>query len=89
MDIVAWIVWGIKLDDPIYFWNIKTSRCDVGTYKDAGVCIAEFEERVCSFLLFLLALEKSLMAALYNEKRWLHGGRERGSRYSSVARRGT
>ncbi len=56
MNIVAGVIWGIILDDPIDAWDIQSTGCDVRAKQDARVGVAELEERVRAFLLFLFAL---------------------------------
>lgn len=56
MDVIPRIIWRVELHDPIDFGDIQASCCDVGAEQDAGFGVAEFEERVGSFLLLLLSL---------------------------------
>lgn len=56
MNIITWIVWGVKLNNPIDQGDIQPSSCYVRAQKCALFRITELEERRCPFLLFLLAL---------------------------------
>jgi large-conductance mechanosensitive channel len=56
VDVVARVVWGVELDDPVDFGDVETTGGDVCAEERALVSVAEFEERVCPFLLLLLAL---------------------------------
>jgi len=53
-----WIIGRIKLDNPVNFWNVKTTSSNIGTQQDRLFGIAEMEERFCSLILFLFALKK-------------------------------
>ena len=57
MDVVARVIWGIELDDPVYLWDVETSRCNIGTDQCARRRVAELEEAVCAGLLFEFAVE--------------------------------
>ena len=56
MDIIARVVWRVKLNDPIDFRDIKPSRSDICTEKDTIGSVTELEECVGTLLLLLLAL---------------------------------
>lgn len=56
MDVVSRVIWGVELDDPIYAGNIETTRGDICTEEDTGLCVTELKEGICAFLLFLFAL---------------------------------
>ncbi len=56
VDVVARVVWGVVLDDPVDARDVEPTRGDVCAEEDAGGGVAELEEGVCAFLLFLFAL---------------------------------
>jgi len=51
-----WIIWWIKLDNPIDLRNIKTTSSNISAQKNCFFGIAEMEECFCSLVLLLLAL---------------------------------
>ena len=57
VDVVSWVIWWIKLDDPVYCRNIQTSRSNVCTQENTSRSVAEFKESVCTFLLLLLSVQ--------------------------------
>ena len=57
MNVVSWVIWRIDLQDPVNCRDIETSSGDVCADESALLCIAEFEECVCTLLLLLLAVE--------------------------------
>lgn len=57
MNVFAWIIGWIVLNDPIDGGDIKTTGSNVGAKKDSLICIAKFKESVCSFVLFLFAVQ--------------------------------
>lgn len=56
MDVITRVIRRVVLYYPVYPGDVKSSRGDVRTEKNPGLGVAEFEERVCPFLLLLLAL---------------------------------
>lgn len=73
MDVISGIVGRVKLDDPVHLGDIETSSGDIGTEEDTRGGIAEFEKRVCPFLLFLLSLTESAEGLIDVDS--LHGAR--------------
>jgi hypothetical protein len=59
VDVVPWVIGRVELDDPIYSGDVETSSGNVRAEQDTSGRIAELEESVGPFLLFLLALERS------------------------------
>ena len=57
MDVVIWIIGRVVLDDPVNFWEIKTSLSNIGAKQDTSLCLAELKISACSLLLFLLAVD--------------------------------
>ena len=64
MDVITWVIWRVKLHDPVYPRDVQTSRRHVGTEKDARFCVAEFKKRGCALLLLLFALYKTYKVRL-------------------------
>lgn len=58
MDVVPWVIGRVELDDPVYSRDVETSSGNVRAEQDTSGRIAELEESVGPFLLFLLALER-------------------------------
>jgi len=58
MNVVARIVWGVKLYDPVYARDVQTPRRDIGAEKDARFCVAKFKKCVRALLLLLFALQE-------------------------------
>ena len=57
MDVIAWVVRRVVLNNPVYPWDIEASSSDVGAEQGASLSIAELEERCGPLLLLLLALQ--------------------------------
>jgi hypothetical protein len=70
VDIVARVVWGVELDDPVDFGNVEPTRGDVGTEEDARGGVDVFKECIGTLLLLLLALVVSIRAVRSNQKEW-------------------
>jgi hypothetical protein len=58
MNVVARVVWGVKLYDPVNSRDVQTTCRDIRAEKDARFRIAKLEKRVCALLLLLFALQK-------------------------------
>jgi hypothetical protein len=58
VNVIARIVRGVELDDPVDLGDVETAGGDVGAEKDAGGSVAKLEEGVGSLLLLLLALQR-------------------------------
>ena len=58
MDVVARIVWGVKLYDPVHARDVQTPCRDIGAEKDARFCVAKFKKCVRALLLLLFALQE-------------------------------
>jgi len=56
MDVIARVIWWVKLDYPIYARDIETTRCYVCAEENARLGIDEFKKGIGAFLLLLLAL---------------------------------
>lgn len=56
MDVIARIIRRVELDNPVNFGNVKPTCGYVSAEQDTSGCIAELEERVRAFLLFLFPL---------------------------------
>ena len=57
VDVVAWVVGGVVLDDPVDGGDVEAAGGDVGAEEGALGGVAELEEGVGAFLLFLLAVQ--------------------------------
>ena len=57
VNVVARIIRGVELDDPVDFGDVEAPRGNVCAEQDPGRRVAELEERVGSLLLLLLAVE--------------------------------
>ena len=57
VDVVAWVVGGVVLDDPVDGGDVEAASGDVGAEEGALCGVAEFEEGVGAFLLLLLAVQ--------------------------------
>ena len=57
MDVVARVVGGVVLDDPVDGGDVEAAGCDVGAEEGTLGGVAEFEEGVGAFLLLLLAVQ--------------------------------
>lgn len=58
MDVVARVVWGVKLYDPVNPRNVQATCRDIRAEKDARFRIAKLEKSVCALLLLLFPLRK-------------------------------
>jgi hypothetical protein len=58
MDVVARVIWGVKLYDPVNAGDVQASCRDIGTEKDARFRIAKFKKGVCALHLLLFALKR-------------------------------
>jgi hypothetical protein len=56
MNVVAGIIGGVELNDPVDLGDVETAGGDVRAEEDAGGGVAELEEGVGALLLLLLAL---------------------------------
>lgn len=56
VDIIARVIWGVVLDDPVHAGDVQASRGYVCAQERAGLRVAELEEGRRALLLFLLAL---------------------------------
>jgi hypothetical protein len=56
MNIIAWIIWRIKLYYPIHAGDVETASSYICAEKDTRLSIDEFEEGVGALLLLLFAL---------------------------------
>ena len=43
MDVIIGIIWGVKLDNPVNFREVKTSLSNVSAEKNALFCLTEFK----------------------------------------------
>ena len=90
MDVIAWVVRRVVLNNPVHARNIQSSCCDVCAEKDTRFGVAELEERVCSLLLLLFALSRrSIYFSRIRMDASVHEGPEPGRRYSSGVQHGT
>jgi hypothetical protein len=58
MNVVARVIWGVKLYDPVNAGDVQTTCRDIRAEKDARIRVAKFEKRVCALLLLLFSLQK-------------------------------
>jgi hypothetical protein len=56
VNVIAWIIWWIELNNPIDSWYIESPSSNICTKENAGLCVHELEKRVRSLLLLLFAL---------------------------------
>mmetsp|Transcript_21272 Transcript_21272/g.72049 ORF Transcript_21272/g.72049 Transcript_21272/m.72049 type:complete len:255 (-) Transcript_21272:890-1654(-) len=57
VDVLARVVGRVVLDDPVDVRDVEAARGDVGAEEDAGLCLAELEERGSAFGLLLSAVD--------------------------------
>jgi hypothetical protein len=57
MDVLARIIWRVKLDDPINGWDVQATGSYVCAKEDTFLGIHKLEKRVCARGLVLLSLE--------------------------------
>lgn len=51
-----WIIWWVKLYDPINSWNIQTSSSNIGAQKCTRFSVTKLEKCCCALGLLLLTL---------------------------------
>jgi hypothetical protein len=56
VNVLARVIWGIVLNDPIHCGDVQASCCYIRAQQNSSFSIAELEEGFCSFLLLLFAL---------------------------------
>jgi len=56
VDVIARVVWRVKLYNPINLGNIESASGDVGAKKDTNRRVAKLKESIRPFLLLLLTL---------------------------------
>jgi len=56
VDVIARVIWGVKLDYPVYPGDVETAGGYVCAEEYTRLSVDEFEERVGAFLLLLFAL---------------------------------
>ena len=56
VDIIVGIIWGIILDNPVNFGEIKTSLSYICTQKNPCLSLAKLKVGRCSLLLLLLTM---------------------------------
>jgi hypothetical protein len=57
VDVIIRIIWGVVLDDPVNFREVKTSLSHIGAKQDSGLSLTELKVSARSFLLFLLSVD--------------------------------
>jgi hypothetical protein len=56
VDVIAWVIWWVELDYPVYARDVETTGSYVCAEKYTGFGVDEFKKGVGAFLLFLFAL---------------------------------
>lgn len=57
VDVIIRIIWGVVLDDPVNFREVKTSLSHISAKQDSGLSLTELKVSARSFLLFLLSVD--------------------------------
>ena len=57
MNVLPWIIWGVKLNNPIDIRDVEPPGGHVGTQENTRVGVTKLEKGRCSFGLLLLALK--------------------------------
>jgi len=56
VDVIIWIIWRVKLNNPVNFWKVKTTLCNISTKEDTGLSLTELKVGASTFLLLLLTM---------------------------------
>jgi hypothetical protein len=56
VDVVLWVIRGVKLDDPVYLGEVETTLGHICAEQDTGLSLTELEVGGCTFLLLLLPM---------------------------------
>jgi hypothetical protein len=57
VDVIVRIIWGVVLDHPVNFREVKTSLSHIGAKQNSGLSLTKLKVSARPFLLFLLSVD--------------------------------